>query len=43
MFPELFRKLGTHDLMEAMSDAMGPALINGAAKGVLERGKGSAS
>ena len=43
VFPELFAKLGTGDLMDAMSDAMGPALINGATKGILQRGKGSVS
>lgn len=38
VFPELFAKLDMAALMEAMSDAMGPALINGVAKGILERG-----
>ena len=38
VFPELFGKLDSGALMEAMNDAMGPALINGVAKGILQRG-----
>jgi hypothetical protein len=39
-FPELFKKLDTATLQSAMEKAMGTALVNGVAKGVMARGAG---
>jgi len=42
-FPEIFKRLDTTSLQTALENAMGTALVNGVAKGVMRRGAGAIS